>query len=292
MQTTSNYGLKVYEGADLFNPLTVENTNTESLDLILKAISDQAIGTATELTTGTVHALTRSDSDQALFRFTATSNFAAGDTFTVDTVQVTALTINGQALPDGAYLAGAEVLCALVGTRLTVYGVTGSTVADDALKLGGELPSYYGKAADVTLAQNTATAAGTLATQLDGRVTALENEKKMICTELWTNQDPTTSFIGQTITLLDDLSDYDYIEIIYNNAAVSPSYQLSSGLVKPSNAIMLTGIYNDRIIYRVTSGSLTNQLTFGTGKTYSSYGSGSTNNDNVIIPYKILGFKA
>ena len=141
MQTTDNYGLKVYEGADLFNPLTVENVNTESLDLIIKAISDQAIGTATELTTGTVHALTRSDSDQALFRFTATSNYVVGDTFTVDTVQVTALTINGQALPDGAYLAGAEVLCALVGTRLTVYGVTGSTVADDSLKLGGELQS-------------------------------------------------------------------------------------------------------------------------------------------------------
>ena len=232
MESTTNYGLKVYEGADLFNPLTVENTNMESIDLISKAISDQAIGTATELTTGTVHALTRSDSDQALFRFTATSNFVSGDTFTVDTIQVSALTLNGQALPDGAYLAGAEVLCALVGTRLTVYGVTGSTVADDALKLGGELPSYYGKATDVTLAQNTANAAGLLAQQVDGRVTTLENNqikfKQLLCTTAGTTSYAPWGAYGS-------VSDPDVTNII--SATIASSSGAYGSLVISGNTV-------------------------------------------------------
>ena len=58
MNTTTNYGLKLYEGTDLFNPLTVENVNTGDIDTEMKAISDHSVGTATELTTGTVHALT------------------------------------------------------------------------------------------------------------------------------------------------------------------------------------------------------------------------------------------
>ena len=216
MTTTENYNLNIVEGSDNVNPLVVDNPNYETIDTIMKSISDQAIGTATELTTGTVHAITRSDSDQAVFRFTATSNFVVGDTFTVDTIQVSALTINGQALPDGAYLAGAEVLCALVGTRLTVYGVVGSVVADDSLMLGGELPSYYGKATDVTLAQNTATAAGTLATQLDGRVLALENASIKSLT-IPVNNVPVDQVWGssyQSAAMDEDLSAYSINKIL------------------------------------------------------------------------------
>lgn len=289
MQTTDNYGLKVYEGADLFNPLTVENVNTESLDLIIKAISDQAIGTATELTTGTVHALTRSDSDQALFRFTATSNFVVGDTFTVDTIQVSALTINGQALPGGAYLAGAEVLCALVGTRLTVYGVTGSVIADDSLMLGGQLPSYYGKATDVTLAQNTATAAGTLATQLDGRVTALEQAGSGLKpTVLWTNATPTSAFGAETIQLLDDLTNYDFYEILCR-ISTNVASVVSSGLIPTDSSVLVNALYwTGRQREFTPSGG---NIATGTGQAYNTYGSGPSSDGSVMIPLKIIGFK-
>lgn len=291
MQTTSNYGLKVYEGADLFNPLTVENTNTESLDLILKAISDQAIGTATELTTGTVHALTRSDSDQALFRFTATSNFAAGDTFTVDTVQVTALTINGQALPDGAYLAGAEVLCALVGTRLTVYGVTGSTVADDALRLGGELPSYYGKATDVTLAQNTATAAGTLATQLDGRVAALESAGTGLKpTVLWSNNNIANNFAGQTVPLSADINTFDFYEAVCQLQAgtgLTAMITFSSGLIPKDRNTQVISTNSSRAFVFNNAECQIADATYR-----AQYNTAGSTDNSRVIPVMIVGYKA
>lgn len=143
MRTTDNVGLKLYEGTDLFNPLVVENPNCETLDEVIKAISDQAVGSATELVTGTVHALTRGldDGDRDVFIFTATSNFAAGDTFTLDGVQMSALTVAGTQLSSNCYIIGSSVLVHKRDTLLTFY--VSETTAKDAEKLGGELPSYY-----------------------------------------------------------------------------------------------------------------------------------------------------
>ena len=36
MQNTENFNLKVYDGEDLFNPLTVENVNMNSIDTQMK----------------------------------------------------------------------------------------------------------------------------------------------------------------------------------------------------------------------------------------------------------------
>lgn len=291
MQTTTNYNLKTYEGSDYFNPLTFENPNAVDIDAIMKAISDLAVGTATELTTGTVHAITRSDSDQAVFRFTATSNFVVGDTFTVDAVQVSALTINGQALPDGAYLAGAEVLCALVGTRMTVYGVTGSTVADDALKLGGELPSYYGKATDVTLAQNTATAAGTLATQLDGRVTALENAGSGLKhTILWSNSNVANNFAGQKVQLSADINTFDFYEVVCQLQAgtgLTAMITFTSGMIpKDRNTQPMTQNSTRSFIFS------NNECQIGDGVYRSTYNTSGTVDNSRVIPVMIVGYKA
>lgn len=149
MQTTDNLGLKLYEGTDLFNPLVVENPNCETLDEVIKAISDQAVGSATELVTGTVHALTRGldDTDRDVFIFTATSNFTAGDTFTLDGQQVSALTVAGTPLASGCYIIGSSVLVHKRDTLLTFY--VSETTAKDAEKLGGELPSYYAADSDL-----------------------------------------------------------------------------------------------------------------------------------------------
>lgn len=152
MQTTDNLGLKLYEGTDLFNPLVVENPNCETLDEVIKAISDQAIGSATELVTGTVHALTRGldDTDRDVFIFTATSNFTAGDTFTLDGQQVSALTVAGTQLSSNCYIVGSSVLVHRRDALLTFY--VSETTAKDAEKLGGELPSYYATDSDLDAA--------------------------------------------------------------------------------------------------------------------------------------------
>lgn len=167
MQTTDNYELKVYEGTDKFNPITVENYNTEEIDGILKDIEITGVTIATEVKAGNTHALTRSNPDCNMFRFLATSKYLAGEVFTLDTIQVTALLTNGSTLGDGAYDIGADVLGIIHDTRLTLFVVSGDiATARDSERLGGELPSYYGTAGDVATALNTANAAGLLANNL------------------------------------------------------------------------------------------------------------------------------
>ena len=166
MQNTDNFDLKLYEGEDLFNPLVVENVNIQAIDIQMKKNENHTVGDATELISGTVHALTRLTPDTPMLRFTATSRFTAGDTFTVDDVQVSALTVSGEQLPDGAYIIGSEVLAYLKGTLLTFFTSQGTlATAQNALKLGGNTPEYYATAAAVQQAQDTATAAGNLANQ-------------------------------------------------------------------------------------------------------------------------------
>ena len=146
-RTTTNYGWNISEGSDLVNPLTDIFPNFESLDTDLKNVSDASIGEATELKTGTVHALTRSDTDKDVFKFTATSNFTAGDTFTVDSEQVSALTTSGEQLTTGCYIIGSEVLVAKKGTLLTFYI---SNVITDASTLEGHSASYFATASDLS----------------------------------------------------------------------------------------------------------------------------------------------
>lgn len=176
MQNTENFSLKVYDGEDLFNPLTVENVNMNAIDTQMKKNENHAVGDATELVSGTVHAITRLTPDAPMLRFTATSRFTSGDTFTVDGVQVSALTVSGEQLPDGAYIIGSEVLAYLKGTLLTVFTSQGTlATAKNALKLGGNDPEYYATASAVQTAQETATAAGNLANEVNNSLKELKN---------------------------------------------------------------------------------------------------------------------
>ena len=121
MTNTTYYNLNIVEGTDIVNPLTVDNPNYEKID---EAMHDNAVAgvtLATEIANGTVHAITRENSECAVIRFIATSIWKAGDTITVDGVPVTALLPSGETLPSGAYVINSNVLCVLTGTNLTVY---------------------------------------------------------------------------------------------------------------------------------------------------------------------------
>ena len=120
MNYTTNYNLNKPEGTDLYNHLTVDNPNMDTIDAAIHANKLQAIGDATELVSGTIHAITRSDGDQNIFRFKATGDFHAGDTITVDGVTVNAYTTAGQQLTEEAYVLSAEVICILDNTSLWV----------------------------------------------------------------------------------------------------------------------------------------------------------------------------
>ena len=225
MQNTENFSLKVYDGEDLFNPLTVENVNMNAIDTQMKKNENHAVGDATELVSGTVHAITRLTPDAPMLRFTATSRFTVGDTFTVDGVQVSALTVSGEQLPDGAYIIGSEVLAYLKGTLLTVFTSQGTlATAQNALKLGGNDPEYYATASAVQTAQETATAAGNLANEVSN---SLNNKIK------YADIDVTTTIEGNV-----DLTNY-------TNGVVTIANIISVlCLTQNSNLIGLTWDYN------------------------------------------------
>lgn len=153
MGTTQNYGYNVPVGSDNVNLLPQMAANFPMIDSDLKAVSNAAIGSATELTTGTVHALTRADTNRNVFVFVATSNYEAGETFEVDGVQVTAKTPDGQNLSTGAYVINSGVLCVLNGTLLTVF--VSPTKALDADKLDGHDSSYFATAANLSALNDT-----------------------------------------------------------------------------------------------------------------------------------------
>ena len=121
MTTTTYYNLNIVEGTDIVNPLIVDNPNYEKIDEAMHNNAVAGVTLATEIANATVHAITRENSDCAVIRFIATSEWRSGDTATVDGVPVTALLPSGETLPDGAYVINANVLCILTGTNLTIY---------------------------------------------------------------------------------------------------------------------------------------------------------------------------
>lgn len=181
MTRTSNYDLIVVEGSDKVNLLTQMNPNTEKIDEVMKTNEKSGVQVATELLSGTVHAITRTVKSASMFKFTAVSNYTSGDTFTVDGVQVTALLTSGEALGTGAYIIGSEVLCSLKDTLLTVYTQGGTVkIAEDAEKLGGNLPEYYAKQSELDIVKNTADSASSLSRLTDEKLKNITEKKNII----------------------------------------------------------------------------------------------------------------
>lgn len=145
MKTTANYGYKQYEGPDIFNPLTVEAQNIQSIDANMGKNRDAAVQLATEVKSGTVHAITRSVRGASVIRFVATSDWAQGDTCTVDGTQVSTLLPTGETLPGGAWKINSNVLAVLTGTLLTVFTTapSGGGTDIDADTLQGHDAAYF-----------------------------------------------------------------------------------------------------------------------------------------------------
>ena len=153
MSTTTYYEFIKPEGTDLVNPLVDTNPNWDALDADLHEFNERSIANCTEIVTLGVHAISRLDTTSKFLKWIATANFTAGETFTVDGLAVAASTPAGAALATAAYVTGSVVLACLNAdnTAMTVY-VSGTTVASDAERLGGELPAYYAKQSDMTTA--------------------------------------------------------------------------------------------------------------------------------------------
>ena len=182
MRESEHFNLNLVEGSDIVNPLVTDVPNYESIDEQMFKNQNAGVHNATELKTGTVHAITRLVPDAQMITFTATSNFVAGDTFTVDGIQVSALTVSGEQLPTGAYVINSQVLAILKGTLLTVYGI-GSEIADNALALNGHPDTYFGTKDDVDNAINTANAANELVNEVNNSLEGKLSHKQIAVIE-------------------------------------------------------------------------------------------------------------
>lgn len=156
--TTTYYEFIKPEGTDLVNPLVDNNPNWDALDADLHEFNERSIANCTEIVTLGVHAISRLDTTAKFLKWIATANFTAGETFTVDGLAVAASTPAGASLASGAYVTGSVVLACLNAdnTAMTVF-VSGTTVASDAERLGGQLPAYYATQSDMTNAENNIT---------------------------------------------------------------------------------------------------------------------------------------
>lgn len=208
MLQSTHYELKLVEGSDIVNPLVIDRPNYEAIDGVMYENESKSIGDATELKSGTIHALTRTKGNQRFFCFTATSNYDAGDTFTVDSVPVTALLPNGTALPDNAYVVNGTVLCSLIGTLLTVYSV-GSAIADDAIRFGGELPAYYATASDLATVETTANAASTLSINNSNQISEINSKLADVKGIKIIQHSLSNVQVGTGVTFIDALAETD-----------------------------------------------------------------------------------
>ena len=162
-QTTPNFGFNIAEGTDTVNLLTQCYPNFTSLDSILQGIKETGVTTAVATKTGTNFAVVRTDTDCNFFRFVATANYAAGDTFTVDGVSVTATSPAGTALPAGAFVINQSVIAVLNSAVLTLF-VGGGAANIDAEDVDYDNSGSGLTATDVQAAiDELASGAGTIA---------------------------------------------------------------------------------------------------------------------------------
>lgn len=121
MQYTTNYNLITVEGTDVVNPLVQMNPNFTDIDAAMFANKQATIGSASEIVSGTVHAITRANPDSNYFRYTATGNWTAGDSMSVDGVTVSVYLTDGTTPGTGSYVINSEVFGMISGSRVTLF---------------------------------------------------------------------------------------------------------------------------------------------------------------------------
>lgn len=121
MQSTTYYGYNLVEGTDLVNPLTQFNPNFTGIDADLKGVDDKTIDSASCVKSGSVHAVTRTNTSADVFKFTATGDWNEGDTMTVDGSPVTVFAPDGTAPSNKCFVINSEVFALINGSRVTLY---------------------------------------------------------------------------------------------------------------------------------------------------------------------------
>lgn len=114
---------------------------------------------------------------------------------------------------------------------------------------------------------------------------------------LWENASPSASFAGQTVTLSDDVENYDYIGIIFARGSGSAE---NRSMVLPLLLIPIDGVFTGarmtvagyRNYIRDVTAMSGDKVTFSGGSYYGTYGTNTASASNTTLtPRQIIGFK-
>ena len=108
---------------------------------------------------------------------------------------------------------------------------------------------------------------------------------------LWTNTTPTSTFASQTITLNDDISNYQYYEILSIGGQELPNALYSTGRLSTEKSQTRISVLRQYLGFRDVTINGTS-VTIGDYGQMNTYGNATlTTNNTVCLPYKILGYK-
>lgn len=288
MQTTSNYSLNLVEGTDLVNPPIQFNPNFQTIDSAMFSNKEGVIGTASEVVTGSVHAVVRSNTDADAFRFTATGNWTAGDTMTVDGTSVTVHLTDGTAPGSGAYVIGAEVVAVLNGTLVTL--ITSNAAIDPGVTSFNSRTGAVSPAAsdyDASMIDYDNTVSGLVSTDVQGAIDEIAAASSP--SVKWVNPDPTQDFAPQPIILSD--SNYSFLTIVYapnkNSTNAAYSVRIPKGYATTLNFAQTSGSGVRAFTRSITR---TNDTTFSAlAASYATGSSADTTDNSLVIPMIIYG---
>ncbi len=131
-----------------------------------------------------------------------------------------------------------------------------------------------------------------IGTEVDFNGTNIPDGWEEVDNVLWTNGDLTSSFAPQTVTLSDDIENYEYYEVLFKfSTSRSSTLSISTGKIKTGMITVLSLPVGTNYSRTITSMSGKN-FKFGPGGSYATYGTTTLTVDNTyLIPYKIIGYK-
>ena len=190
----------------------------------------------------------------------------------VETVAQNASTSASQASQDVATLTGRVNTLSNDVTSATQTATNAQQTATSALNTANTANGKADTNAD-NITENTAD------------IASLEDEvEKLKRVTLWTNPAPTTSFSGQTVTLSDSLSNYDFYEILYEQTT-SSTRTMTTGKLPVGSGTILHWV-TASTYYRPTAETVS-----GSTLTFEDAREDSTVNNITTIPVKIIGYK-
>lgn len=101
--------------------------------------------------------------------------------------------------------------------------------------------------------------------------------------KLWENQNPTSNFVAQTITLSESLANYSCYEIVFRQSTTSSRY-FTTGKIPVGYGTILNS-FGD--IFRATGSTVS-----GTSVSFEDAYQGSTKTNNNVIPVYVVGYKS